>query len=50
MSCHVGLTDLHYFYFPIASEPEHLCIILAHLYFLFCAGSNLLTMFFLGSL
>lgn len=37
--------------FPlIASEPEHLCIILAHLYFLFCAGSNLLTMFFLGFL
>lgn len=32
--------------FPlIASEPEHLCIILAHLYFLFCAGSNLLTVF-----
>lgn len=50
MSCPVGLTDLHYFDFPIASEPEPLCIILTHLYFLFCAGAHLLTMFFLDSL
>lgn len=38
-------TDLH-LHLPIASEPKHLHIILGHLYFLFCAGSNLFTMFF----